>query len=141
LTGLRWIEVKNLLWNSGIDLKNRKMIINQSKTGRDKVVSLNDTAIQLLGKPSKTGTLAFNILTANGANKTLKAWVKRAGIEKKITWHNARHSTGTNMTWNGENILTVASQLGHTTTRHTLRYVKDVEEMKQRATDKLTINL
>ena len=54
-------------------------------------IHLNDTAIKLLGAAWKTRDQCFRLPTANGANKTLKAWVKRAKINKEITWHNARH--------------------------------------------------
>ena len=87
--------------------------------------------------PRITGVL----FTANGANKTLKPWVKRAGIHKKITWHNARHSFGTNIVFSDESVLVAASMLGHTTTKHTQRYVKAAEKQRLRASEKITIDL
>ena len=83
----------------------------------------------------------FKLPTANGANKTLKAWVKRAKINKVITWHNARHSFGTNLIFHDVAMLTASKLLGHTTTKMTERYVKAAEEMKQSATDKLNFEL
>lgn len=83
----------------------------------------------------------FELPTANGANKTLKAWVKRAKIEKIITWHNGRHSFGTNVIFNNVDILTTSELLEQTSVKHTQRYVKAAEDMKERATDNVNIDM
>lgn len=140
VTGLRWIDVKALKWDS-INLNAKTMNIRQSKTGEDVGTPLNDTAIKLLGEPGKPERAVFDLPTANGANKTVKAWVKRAGIAKKITWHNGRHSFGTNLIYNDVDVLTASKLLGHTSMKHTQRYVDAAKEMKQKATDKLNIEL
>lgn len=138
VTGLRWIDVKALRWSS---INGKEMIVRQSKTEREVHVNLNDTAVKLLGKHGKLDDLVFALPTANGANKTIKALVKRAGIQKKITWHNARHSAGTLLIYYGADVTTVSSLLGHSTLKHTARYVKAANELKERATDKLNFLL
>jgi len=138
VTGLRWCDIKELNWTS-INLSNKQMNVTQSKTGENVSTPLNDTAIKLLGEVGKGPV--FNLPTANGANKTLKAWVSRAKIEKQITWHNGRHSFGTNLIYNDVDILTASKLLGHTSMKHTQRYVKASQEMKQAATDKVNIEL
>lgn len=140
MTGLRWIDVFDLKWSS-INRAEKYITIRQGKTLRDVRINLNEAAFKLLGSHAKADQLVFDLPTANGANKTLKAWVKRAGIEKKITWHNARHSFGTNLIYHGTDVLTASSLLGHTTMRHTQRYVKTANELKERATDKLNIEI
>lgn len=140
VTGLRWIDVSNLTWEN-INVKNMVMTISQSKTEREVTINLNDTAIKLIGDPDKSNELVFTLPTANGANKTLKAWVKRAGIKKKITFHNARHSFGTNLIFHGADVTTAKDLLGHTSLRHTQRYVTAARELKERATDKLNLDL
>jgi len=55
----------------------------------------------------------------------------------------ARHSFITNIMANGANIKTAASLAGHSTTRHTEKYVHIIDELKQKAVDSLpdlTIN-
>ena len=71
----------------------------------------------------------------------MKAWVKRAGINKKITWHNLRHSYGTNLILNDVDVVTASKLLGHATLAHTNRYVDTAAELKQKATDKINIEL
>jgi integrase len=140
VTGLRWIDIKALQWKS-INIDSRQMNITQSKTTENLATPLNDTAIKLLGEAGEPGKKVFDLPTANGANKTLKAWVRRAGITKAITWHNGRHSFGTNLIFNDVDILTASKLLGHTSMKHTHRYVDAANEMKQAATDKINIDL
>ncbi|MEO6977848.1 MAG: site-specific integrase [Mucilaginibacter sp.] len=138
LTGLRWIDIKGLTWAA---IRNKSMTVVQSKTEREIFINLNDTALKLLGEPGKPKEFVFDLPTANGANKTVKAWVKRAGIAKKITWHNARHSFGTNLVFLGTDVIAASSLLGHSTLQYTSRYVKAAAELKERATDKLNFKL
>jgi integrase len=136
ITGLRWIDVNALKWEN---INGKMMTVRQSKTGEDVGITLNDSAIKLLGEPGNGKV--FDLPSANGANKTLKAWIKRAKINKAITWHNARHSFGTNLIFNDVDILTTSKLLGHTSMRHTMRYVDVARQMKETATDKLNLNL
>ena len=52
-------------------------------------------------------------------------------------FHCARHSFITNIMANGANIKTAASLAGHSTTRHTEKYVHIIDELKQKAVDSL----
>ncbi len=140
MTGLRWVDVSGLKWKN-INLKEKVLNLAQSKTGEALQNPLNDAAIKILPEPGAPAELVFNLPTANGANKTLKAWVKRAGITKKITWHNLRHSAGTNMALNEVDLLTISKVLGHNTVKYTQRYVNTANELKQAATNKLNIEL
>ena len=139
VTGLRFGDVKVLKWKH-LDINNKMLTLVQSKTKKEVTVPMNDTAIKLAGEPLKSEDLVFTLPTANGANKTLKAWVKRAGIDKAISFHNARHSYGTNLIFNEVDILTTSKLMGHTTTTHTQRYITASEEMKRKATDKINID-
>ena len=140
VTGLRWCDIKPLKWQS-IDFKNRVVSIEQSKTEEPVTVPLNDAAIKLLGSAGKPSELVFHLPSANGANKTVKAWVKRAGIDKKITWHNGRHSFGTNLIFADVDILTTSKLLGHKSLKHTQRYVDAAKERKESATHKINFEL
>ena len=137
LTGLRWCDVKVLKW-SDIDLRNKLLTIIQNKTGEELTNPLNDTAIKLLGEPAEG--LVFTLPTSDGANSSLKDWVKRAGITKQITWHNGRHSFGTNLILNEVDVLTASKMLKHTSLKHTHRYVDTAKELKERASNRLNID-
>jgi integrase/recombinase XerD len=143
LTGLAWVDVKQLTWDK-IRLDTRQLEIVRAKLKKENTtvtVPLNDTAMKLLNKVEAATKKVFVLPTANGANKTLKAWVRRAGINKVVTWHNLRHSYGTNLIFNDVDILTTSKLLGHSSTDQTMRYVKAADEMKQKGTDKLNFDL
>ncbi len=99
--------------------------------------------IQLIGKPEvdDEGELIdgkiFNLPSQSMCLRSLKYWVKRAKIQKHITWHCARHSFVVNILNNGANIKTVASLLGHSGLQHTEKYTREVDELKQKAIDSL----
>lgn len=127
-TGLAWIDVKNLTWDKvrgdRLELVRTKLIAeNETVT-----IPLNSSALSLL--PERVGKTVFDLPSADGANKMLKKWVKDAKIEKKITWHNLRHSFGTNLIFHGVDILTTSRLLGHSTTKYTNRYIRASEEMQ-----------
>jgi len=143
VTGLAWIDIKKLTWGK-IKLETRYMTLVRSKQTKynDEIdVPLNDTAISLLGEPKDHKSFVFQLPTADGANATLKDWVKRAKINKKITWHNLRHSFGTNLIFNKIDILTTSKLLGHSNTRQTERYVHASEDMKRLGTNMINIKL
>jgi integrase/recombinase XerD len=143
VTGLAWVDVKQLTWGR-IKIDSKQLEIVRSKLKDENItvtIPLNETAMTLLGMAGKPNSIVFDLPSANGANKTLKAWVARAGIEKKITWHNLRHSYGTNLIFHDVDILTTSKLLGHSSTDQTMRYVKAADEMKQKATDKLNFEL
>ena len=63
--------------------------------------------------------------------------IKRAGINKHISWHCARHSFAVNILNNGANIKTVASLLGHSGLKHTEKYTRAVDKLKSEAINSL----
>ena len=143
VTGLAWVDIKALTW-SKIKLESNMLEVVRAKQEADNVtvtIPLNKTALTLLSEAGNPKEYVFNLPSANGANKTLKAWVKRAGIDKKITWHNLRHSYGTNLILNDVDVVTASKLLGHATLIQTNRYVNSAAELKQKATEKINIEL
>jgi len=134
--GLRWCDVKKLTWGN-INTYNKKIVLLQSKTKKQVVFAVNDYHIELLGLPGKPGDLVFDLPSANGCNKTLQAWVDRAGIKKKITWHCGRHSVGTNLITKGVGVEVVSKILGHTSLKHTMKYIQISESLIRDALTKL----
>lgn len=113
-TGLRWADIQPLKWSSIKD-ESKTFSILQKKTGVPLERPLHEFARNILDE-RKDG-LVFNLPTQDGANKVLKVWAKKAGIEKHITWHCARHSFSVLLQDEGTDIATVAGMLGHTSTK------------------------
>ncbi|MCM1140668.1 MAG: site-specific integrase, partial [Muribaculum sp.] len=118
-TGLRFCDVK-LLCHNNVDRESMVMRFNQKKAeGRSAhaavATPLNDELLKLIEEP-KDGDYSqkiFNLPHTRTAQKHLGRWVKNAGINKKITWHCARHSFAVNLLNAGTDIKTTSSLLGH----------------------------
>lgn len=142
--GLRWCDVKVLTF-ANVDFSNRLLKFEQSKTkghssASGVVIPLNDSLLRLIGEPPAVGgrdALIFPLPSVTMCLKALRHWTARAGIEKHITWHCARHSFAVNILNNGANIKTVASLLGHSGLKHTEKYTRAVDGLKQAAIDSL----
>ena len=141
--GLRWCDVKDLTY-ANVDYSNKLLKFEQSKTKAHSaasgvVIPLNDGLLHLIGQPKdgNRNQIIFPLPSHTMCLKALRHWVARAGIEKHITWHCARHSCGTNLLSNGANIKTVASILGHSGLAHTEKYTRAVDSLKQAAIDSM----
>lgn len=139
-TGLRFCDLKALKY-SDIDFASGKIQINQQKTGKPVIIDLNSTAKKIIGEPGEPKALIFDLPTFEGSVKTIKAWVKRAKIEKHITWHCARHSFAVNLLTSPErpDIKTVASTLGHSGLKHVDKYTRVIDERKKKAINALPV--
>ena len=142
---MRFCDVKDLKYSS-IDYSNKTLKFEQDKTkghsARSWVtIPLNDGLISLVGTPKEAGKnkgdLIFDLPSYESCCKSVKRWVKRAGIDKHISWHCARHSFAFNILNNGANIKTVASLLGHSGLRHTEKYTRAVDKLKEDAINSL----
>ena len=142
--GLRFCDVKDLTF-ANVDYSNRLLKFEQNKTkghsaNSGVVIPLNDGLLKLIGEPTDEqgkDSLIFPLPSYEMCSKAVKRWVKRAGIEKHISWHCARHSFAVNILNNGANIKTVASLLGHSGLKHTEKYTRAVDELKQKAINSL----
>ena len=142
--GLRFCDVKNLTF-ANVDYSNKILRFEQSKTkghSANSIVStpLNDTILNLIGEPidGNRNALIFKLPSYTMCVKSLQRWVERAGINKHITWHCARHSFATNLLNNGNNIKVVAELLGHSGLKETGKYTRAVDELKRNAIESLT---
>lgn len=142
--GLRYCDIKDLTYRN-VDYANKVLRFEQSKTkghsaSSGVVVPLNNGLLRLIGEATSTQSresLIFPLPSYEMCLKALRHWTKRAGIEKHITWHCARHSFAVNVLNNGANIKTVASLLGHSGLRHTEKYTRAIDSLKQEAINSL----
>lgn len=139
--GLRFCDVVTLKY-SNIDFSNRLLKFEQTKTkGKSSTswvnIPLNDGLLSLIGEKPEKDEFIFKLPSHTMCLKSLDRWVKRAGIDKHITWHCARHSFAVNILNNGANIKTVASLLGHSGLKHTEKYTRAVDSLKEKAINSL----
>lgn len=147
-TGMRFCDVKDLTFGN-IDFPNRLLTYEQNKTKGHSTHSsvslpLTDDLLELVGNvpEGNKDTLIFDLPSHTMCLKALRRWVKRAGIDKHITWHCARHSFGTNMAataaQKGISIRVVQEMMGHSSLTYTQRYTRVVDEQKRQAMQELS---
>ena len=141
--GLRFCDVVELKY-SNVDYSNRLLRFEQAKTKGKSAnswvnIPLNDGLLSLIGEKPKADDYIFKLPSHTMCLKALDRWIKRAGIDKHITWHCARHSFAVNILNNGANIKTVASLLGHSGLKHTEKYTRAVDSLKEQAINSLPI--
>ncbi len=139
LTGMRFCDVKTLTFE-GIDISNKWLTYEQNKTkGRSShskvTLPLSDSLLSMIrarleGK-EKTDNV-FSLPSHTMCLKALKTWTEKAGIDKHITWHCARHTFGTIMAANAP-IRATQEMLGHSSLVHTQIYAHVANEQKKTA--------
>ncbi len=142
--GLRFCDVKDLTF-ANVDYSNKLLKFEQNKTkghsaNSGVIIPLNDGILKLIGEPSSPNNrdeAIFPLPSYEMCLKALKRWMKRADINKHISWHCARHSFAVNILNNGANIKTVASLLGHSGLKHTEKYTRAIDSLKQDAINSL----
>jgi len=138
-TGLRFCDVKELTWKN---IDKDKLNFTQAKTKTTSsnatlTLDLNKSALNMIGQRGEPGDKVFTLPSHTACLKLLETWKNRAGIEKHITWHCARHSIAVNLLDNGTDVKTVASVLGHSGLAHVDKYLRVIDERKKQAVNRL----
>ena len=135
---------------SNFDFANGILTYEQNKTkghSRHSKVTLpvSGALLDLIGEQPETrekSDLVFTLPSHTMCLKALRRWTKRAGINKHITWHCARHSFGTNMAataaQKGFSVRVVQEMMGHSSLKYTERYTRVVDEQKKQAMAELS---
>jgi site-specific recombinase XerD len=131
--GLRVEEVANLSLYA-IDFKRRRILIQDGKWGKDRLVYVSNDAMKALIKylkvkpASKTkkvflvekGTYRGQPISVRGIQKRMEYYAKKCGL--KISCHHLRHTMATQLLNAGAELVTIQDLLGHSSIRTTQRY-------------------
>lgn len=134
-TGLRFCDVKALRY-SCINYEESTLTFQQQKTRRTNTVPLRPDVLAMIGK-GEPDSLIFHLGSPTACNKALLHWVSRAGINKHITWHCARHSFGANTYYNLKDLRATSELLGHADTKVTQIYTKVFDDRKRELVNSL----
>lgn len=136
LTGLRYSDVVRLRWG---DVRKQgdmtRIVFRQKKTGGMEYLDISPQAEAYMGVRRTDDMYVFRGGRAIEGiyNIRIQDWVNRAGINKKITFHCARHTFAMMMIALGVDLYVVSKLLGHKNITTTQVYAKMLDENKQAA--------
>ncbi len=82
-------------------------------------------------------TCIFKMSNQSKLGNVIKPWCKDAGIDKRVSFHTARHTFATLALTQGVDLYMVSKLLGHKTIQATQIYAKIVDEKKKTAMELL----
>jgi len=138
-TGMRKGEVLGLKW-SNVDLVNRLIIVEGTKSGYIRRIPMNTKLTETLGGAKKVSKGDY-VFSRNGKpyKSFRSAWdhtLKKAGIED-LTFHSLRHTFGTRLGMAGVDVKTIQELMGHRDIKMTMRYSHPTPEHKRNAVELL----
>ena len=135
LTGLRHCDIVRLTWGEVSEQDGfTRLTFRQKKTGGQEYLDITGEARKLMGEREADGEHPFKGMGAQQTyNRIVGEWARRAGINKKITFHCSRHTFATMMLNLGTDIYTVSKLLGHREVQTTQIYARIVDKTKQAA--------
>lgn len=126
LTGIRFKDIKSVTWGQVKRFGSyMRITFSSDKKPKPAYINVTEEAIPLLGERGEDTQLVFGALPDNKTvNSYLKSWGKSAGIQKKITFHMARHTFATLLLSLHVKPTQVQKLLGHQSLYSTLKYAE-----------------
>lgn len=131
-SGVRREEAQQLKV-SNIDSSRMRIHVTNGKGRKDRYTILSYKALELLRtyyKASRPSVYLFEssykkggFLSASSLNNIVKNSAKKAGIQKRISFHTLRHTFATHLLETGVNIKLIQQLLGHSSIKTTMVYL------------------
>lgn len=131
--GLRYSDFIRLTETNFVEISGNCWLIYQTlKTGIEVRVPLyllfDGKALTILNRYNGYWNGFFQLKDNSNVNKILKSAAVRLGINKRISFHTARHTNATLLIYEGVNITTVQKLLGHQSVKTTQIYADVMNE-------------
>ena len=134
-TGLRVGELANVSLRA-VDVKRRRILVENGKGAKDRIVYISDDALEALGRYLKArpyskskklflvdrGVYRGRPLSVRGIQKRIEYYAKKTGL--KVSCHCIRHTMATQMLNADSHLATIQDLLGHARIKTTERYCK-----------------
>lgn len=134
-TGLRVGELANLTLRA-IDVRRRRILVENGKGAKDRIVYISDDALWALGEYMKVrpysksqklflvdrGVHRGKPISVRGIQKRIEYYANKTGLN--VSCHQLRHTMATQMLNADAALVTIQDLLGHVRIRTTQRYCK-----------------
>lgn len=134
--GLRVSDIVGLKWKDVfIDNGQYRLVVSMQKTKEPIYLPLSSEALKWMPeRGDKTADESvFDLPSPSMMNLLIKPWAKAAGIDKRFTFHTARHTFATMMLTLGADLYTTSKLLGHADVKMTQVYAKIISKKKDDA--------
>jgi len=111
----------------------------QQKTMVAEYMPISGDAVKLIGKRKGDCEPVFKDLNYSSIRVFLLRWLKKAGVNKDITFHCFRHTYATLQLEFGTDLYTVSKLLGHKHIKTTQGYAKIVDRKKDQTVNKIPV--
>ena len=132
-TGLRVGELANVSLRA-VDVKRRRILVENGKGAKDRIVYISDDALRALGeylkvRPCSKAKKLFLVergihrgkpISVRGIQKRVEYYAKKTGLT--VSCHHLRHTMATQMLDADSHLVTIQDLLGHTRIKTTERY-------------------
>lgn len=127
-TGMRDMEIRGLTWDR-VDLKRRRLVLEETKNGERRVIPLTRHTHELLKQRAGVRRLDTTLLFSSPHDPLRPRFMRpaflealeRAGIHD-FRFHDLRHSCASYLAMNGASLAEIAEVLGHKTLAMVKRY-------------------
>lgn len=142
LTGLRYSDINNLKWLD-VQKRDETVFINfqMQKTSAFQYHPISDEAFNLMGERKNRYEFVFDRIAYHSLNDNLRKWLVKAGIEKRVTFHNFRTSYAVAQLEAGADIYLISKMLGHKNVTTTEIYAKIVDSRKISTINNIVLGL
>ena len=116
------------------------LTFRNTKNGTNHTLDMHPELVEMLEircEGETKGTKVFNFRNKDELYSRFCKVRDYLGFSKELVWHSIRHTTGTWLSENGSDILTIARVLNHKTTKTTERYAKMTDKARKTAINSL----
>ena len=142
-TGMPFKEMQNLSWEQ-IEISEtfgiRVKMIRQ-KTNKPYLINISQQSYDILGDRKEPHDKVFEGLNNRDRYYYFSLWLAKAGITKKLTFHDLRHTYGCLQIDLGTDIYTLQGNMGHSTPRQSMMYGKISDQRKREAADRINLDI
>jgi len=137
-TGMRRGEIIELRWPD-VDFRNRIITIQDSKSGKKRMIPINDIlneTLNVLPSRFKKGYVFPSPVRPKQPWRDFRGQFKKAVGQAEIRnlrFHDLRHTFASHLVMNGVDVMTVKELLGHASLTMTLRYTHLAPDHRMRA--------